>query len=136
MIIEMIKRIHIGFGYSAIITFVILSFMVINDIEVSIFTIWLNLLASMVMGGYFGIGSFIFENENWSPLKKTIMHFSLSIVIYYLIAIPVGWVPFTAVAMLTSGAVFIVTYLIFWFASNMYFKRIELSLNNYLKKDD
>ena len=134
MIVEIVRRSIIGLGFSAIITFAILTVMTVQDVEVPISVIWKNILGGMVMGIYFGGASLIFDIEEWSPLKKTAIHFLISIIIWLPLAIWMGWVPFEFVTILIGIGIFIVVYLLFWYGSYLYFKRIENEMNHSVKK--
>lgn len=52
MLMELIKRSFIGLGFAAIITFVFLTWMTIEQIDVPVGVIWKNMLGSMIMGIY------------------------------------------------------------------------------------
>lgn len=134
MLIELSRRIFSGIAWGGVVTFVALTVLMINDINPEVSTIWLYMLASIVFGIYFGLASFIFTIENWSPLKKTAFHFTLSIAVYFMIALPIGWVPLTLIALVTSTIVFVITYAIFWSGYYIYYKKIEQSLNDSLHK--
>lgn len=136
MIIEVLKRSIIGIAFGAISTFIALTIMKFNNIEGTISEVWLHMLASFILGIYYGLSSFIFENNRWSPLKKTIIHFSLSIVVYFLIAFPVGWVPLHPLAIVLSIFIFIVIYVLFWSGYYLYYKKVEASMNAQLKKKE
>jgi len=133
MMIEVFKRVVNGIAWGGFATFLALTILMIYDINPEVSTIWLYMLASFVFGIYFGLASFIFIIDKWSPLKKTIIHFSLSIIVYFTIALPLGWVPLTVGAIVASTFVFIGVYIIFWFGFTMYYKKMEASLNNSLK---
>lgn len=134
MVVELIRRSLIGLGYSAILTFVILAIMTYQDVQVPVSVIWKNTTGGMVMGIYFGCASLIFEREEWSPLKKTIIHFLLSIAIWLPLAFWMGWVPLQLTSILIGIGSFIVVYLLFWFGSYWYFKRIENEMNHSVRK--
>ncbi|MFD2044234.1 DUF3021 domain-containing protein [Ornithinibacillus salinisoli] len=133
MLIEIFKRSLIGIAVGGIFTFIALTILIIFDIDSSVKEIWTHMLASFLMGIYFGLSSFIYENETWSPLKKTMIHFSLSISFYYIVALSVGWVPLNVVAIILSSLAFILLYSIFWTGYYIYFKKIEASLNKDLE---
>ncbi|HLS59970.1 MAG TPA: DUF3021 domain-containing protein [Virgibacillus sp.] len=130
---EMIKRSMAGIAVGGIITFGALTILMVNQIEAPITTIWLYMLASLIMGIYYGLASFIFEREQWSPLIKTVIHFSLSISIYFMIALSLGWIPFTFIAISLTSLVFIVLYAIIWIVIQLYYKRMESHLNKNLQ---
>jgi len=134
MINEVLKRMMGGIAWGGIFTFIALTALVINDINPHVSTIWLYMAGSLVLGIYFGIASFIFEREGWSPLKKTMVHFLLSVVVYFTIALPVGWVIFSPIAIILTFFVFVAIYILFWFGFQLYYKRVEAALNKTLHK--
>ncbi|WP_428910038.1 DUF3021 domain-containing protein [Niallia sp. Krafla_26] len=134
MIVEMVRRSMLGLGFAAIFTFAILTVMMLQDVQVSIPIVWKNMLGSMVMGIYFGCASLIFDIEDWSPLKRTVVHFLISVITWLALAIYMGWVPFELSTILIGIGIFIVVYLLFWYGSYLYFKRIENEMNNSVKK--
>lgn len=134
MIVEIVRRSLIGLGFTAIFTFAILTVMTLKDVQVPISIVWKNTLGGMVMGVYFGSASLIFDIEKWSPLKKTAIHFLISIIIWLPLAIWMGWLPLELVSILAGIGIFIVVYLLFWYGSYLYFKRIENEMNQSVKK--
>lgn len=134
MMMQLLKRIHNGIAWGGIVTFIALTFLMINDINPAVSTIWISMFASMIFGIYFGLASFIFVLQHWSPLKQTAVHFSLSIIVYYSIAFPLGWVPFNIRAILFVTLIFILIYALFWTGYTIYYKKIEASLNKSLPK--
>ncbi|MUK89439.1 DUF3021 family protein [Ornithinibacillus sp. L9] len=133
MLNDVIKRSISGIAVGGILTFIALTILIIFDIESSVKEIWMHMLASFLMGIYFGLSSFIYENETWSPLKKTIIHFTLSIGFYFIVALSVGWVPMNMKAIIFSFFLFILIYAIFWTGYYIYFKKIEATLNKDLE---
>ncbi|WP_338470729.1 DUF3021 domain-containing protein [Niallia sp. XMNu-256] len=134
MIIEMMRRSLLGLGFTAIFTFVILTVMTVQEVEVSVSIVWKNMLGSMVMGIYFGCASLIFDHEEWSPLKKTMTHFLISIIVWLPLAIWLGWLPFQWVTILIGIGIFIIMYVLFWYGTYLYFKKIETEMNHSVKK--
>lgn len=131
---EVLKRMMTGIAWGGIFTFLALTTLMIFDINPDVFTIWLYMLASFILGIYFGMASFIFERDGWSPLKKTMIHFLLSITVYFTIAIPIGWVLFSPIAIMYTLFLFIIIYVLFWFGYQLYYKKVETSLNESLKE--
>src|SRR5690625_378774 len=136
MMIEMVKRSMTGIAFGGIATFGALTIMKILSIEASINEVWMNMSGSLIIGIYFGLSSFIFERNVWSPLKRTIIHYCLSLFVYYCVAIPVGWVPFTPLYLGLGLILFTIIYVIFWLGSYLYYKYEINSLNTYLKDND
>lgn len=131
---EIIKRFLYGVAYGGINTFIALTILMFNDINPPVSIIWLYMLAGLMLGVYFGLSSFIFEIETWSPLKKTTIHFSASIICYFIIALLVGWVPFQPKAMMITTLIFMLVYTIFWWGYRLYYKREEAAMNDKLQK--
>ncbi|GAA0479749.1 DUF3021 domain-containing protein [Salinibacillus aidingensis] len=122
----------VGIGFAGIYTFVALTFLMIFNVPASVSVIWVNMLGSIFIGIYFGLASRIFEIQKWSPLKKTIIHLTLSIITYYSVGLAIGWVPLELLPLILSFITFICVYAIFWFSYTLYYKRLETSMNDYL----
>ncbi|WP_047985505.1 DUF3021 domain-containing protein [Ornithinibacillus californiensis] len=136
MFAEFIRRITIGIAAGGFLTFIALTILMINNIESTVSEIWLHMLGSMSFGVYYGFASFIFEKPRWTPLMKTVVHLSLSIIVYYIIALSVGWLPFTFFAIAISFIIFLSIYFIFWTGYYIYYKRLEADLNEHLQKKE
>ncbi|WP_339230055.1 DUF3021 domain-containing protein [Oceanobacillus sp. FSL K6-2867] len=134
MIIEILKRTMIGLGFACIFTFIALTIIVVNNHSTSVSEVWMHMLASMTIGVYFGLSSFIYMGNEWSYIKRTIVHFSVSVIFYFSIAFSVGWVPFGFWPVIGSLLAFIAIYAIFGTGYYLYYKRLETSLNEELKK--
>lgn len=134
MMLKIWKQVIAGIAWGAIVTFVALTALVIFDIESSVKTIWLYMGGSLFIGVYFGLAAFIFIVEHWSPLKKTIIHFFLSITVYFIIAFPLGWVELIASRIIFATLLFIGVYIIFWTGFNLYYRKLAASLNDTLDK--
>lgn len=133
---EILKRTMFGISYGGINTMIALTILMIYQITPPISTIWLYTLMGFILGIYFALASFIFEVETWSPLKKTVIHFTSSISCYFIIALSVGWVPFKTKAIIITILLFIIVYAIFWFSYRTYSKRIEVRLNKNLPQNN
>ncbi len=135
MKIEIFNRSMIGVAFGAILTFIFLTVFMFMDVETTVSEVWRHMLASMTLGVYYGLSSFIWtELEKWSPLKKTIVHFTLSITIYFIIAFVAKWVPTNWFAIIVSTIIFTCIYALYWLGYRMYYKRVEAALNRDLKK--
>ncbi|WP_017472936.1 DUF3021 domain-containing protein [Amphibacillus jilinensis] len=130
---EIIKRIWVGFGFASVLTFVALSLIVLQQVDTSVYEVWQHMLGSLVMGAYFGVASFIFEQERWSPLIQTVAHFSLSILVWLPLALFLGWVPLGWWTIIIGVFSFTVVYCLFWLGSTLYFKSVLKQLNQMVK---
>ncbi|GGJ67473.1 DUF3021 domain-containing protein [Virgibacillus salexigens] len=134
MVVEILKRSIIGIAIGAIFTFIALTGMIIGDAEASIAEVWKYMLGNLLIGTYFGLSSFLYEFDKWSPLKRTIIHFSLSITVYFIIAFAVDWLPFQPLSFLIGALLFISAYILFWAGAQFFAKRLASSMNEYLDK--
>lgn len=134
MAVEILRRVLGGFGCAAILLLIALTILIANDVELTLQAIRLNLLGSMAMGGYFAVASLIFEYDKWSPLKQIVIHFSLSVLLFFPIALGVGWLPPRLLPMVAGLGMFLVFYLIFWVSFTIYFRRQAKALNDSVSK--
>lgn len=130
---ELVRRGFIGISYSGVITFCALTFIKVNELNVSASEIWIHMLGSIVLGIFWGMASLIFENESFSPLIQILIHFSASVILFYPLAITLGWIPLSAITLLSSFIIFIMIYFIFWFTIRFYITRMASSLNEAIK---
>lgn len=134
MINDILNRVLVGIAFCGIITFLALTIMKFSHFEATVDEIWLHMLASLCLGVYFGISSYIYENSNWSPLKKTSIHFGLSLIIYFSLALPVGWIPFETVKIFLGIIAFTMIYIVFYFGYSIYYKIQAKKMNQYINK--
>lgn len=88
-----------------------------------------NSLGSIFCGWFFSVSPLYFENTKLRLTQQTILHFATVVVLYFVLAFGIGWIPFTVKSFLVALVVFIVFYLIFWTAFYMYFKKQAQKLN-------
>lgn len=137
MVGEIVKRCMFGIAYGGIFTFIALTIVMLTGTDASVSEIWLYMLSSFIIGIYFGVASLIFEDNGWSYLKKTVIHFSLSVIVYYAVAIFMArWIPLTFMAILISFFFFVFIYAAFFVGHYLYFKKVEESMNAHLKKKE
>ncbi|GAQ16538.1 membrane protein [Oceanobacillus picturae] len=134
MILEITKRSMIGIAFGGIFTFIALTIMKLNNLESTVSEIWMHMGASMLLGIYYGLSSYIFSDGEGSYLKQTIIHFCLSLTVYFIIAFTVGWVPLNWLAALLSFIIFVTIYSFVWFGYYSYYKKVESSMNEHLNK--
>jgi len=134
MIKQIIKRILSGIAAGGIATFIAVTILMIKDITISSTMMWFQMLGSFIVGIYFGLSSFVFENDNWSRLKQICIHFPLSVLVFFTVALPLGWIPFASWAVLASIVMFMFYYAIFWCGFWLYYKFQARKLNDELNK--
>ncbi|HLQ71368.1 MAG TPA: DUF3021 domain-containing protein [Bacillota bacterium] len=134
MIKQIIKRILSGIAAGGIATFIAVTILMIKDITISSTMMWFQMLGSFIVGIYFGLSSFVFENDNWSRLKQICIHFPLSVLVFFTVALPLGWIPFASWAVLASIVMFMFYYAISWCGFCLYYKFQARKLNDELNK--
>ena len=96
-------------------------------------TLLINLVVANAMGIIFSVASFVFEKEEWSLLKQTIIHFIILLGTFLPAAVWIGWVPNYAGSIFICVGSFVIIYFIIWFAMTMYWKKKIEGLNNQIK---
>lgn len=96
-------------------------------------TLLIQLVVANIIGIIFSVASFVFEREEWSLLKQTIIHFIILLGTFLPVALWMGWVPNHASAILICVGSFIIIYFVIWFAMTIYWKKKIESLNHQLK---
>ncbi len=93
-----------------------------------------NSVGSILCGWLFTVSSMYFENRNLKLYQQTILHFLTVTILYLILALTIGWIPFTFVNILLAILIAIVVYTIFWIAFYLYFKNQARKLNEDLRK--
>ncbi|MDE0583402.1 DUF3021 domain-containing protein [Planococcus sp. A6] len=93
-----------------------------------------NSIGSMLCGWFFTASTLYFENHKWSLAKQTAAHFVTIIVLYFVLAVGIGWFPFTVSSMLLMIAIFVFFYILIWIAFYFYFRKQARKMNEELNK--
>jgi hypothetical protein len=88
-----------------------------------------NSLGSIFCGWFFTVSPLYFENTKLRLSQQTALHFATVVVLYFILAFGIGWVPFTLKSFLVALSAFIVFYLVFWTVFYLYFRRQAQKLN-------
>ncbi|MFD1032565.1 DUF3021 domain-containing protein [Metaplanococcus flavidus] len=93
-----------------------------------------NAIGFMLSGWFFTTSTLYFENPNWSLGRQTMMHFMTVIILYFVLAFVIGWIPFNWASFLLMLGVFLGFYTIFWTIFYLYFKNQAQKLNDELNE--
>lgn len=85
-----------------------------------------------VIGTTFAATTVIFEIDEWSLLRQTILHFIITSVVMYVAGFLCGWFPHTVASTLVWFGIFIVIYIIFWICFSTYYKNKVKKINEAL----
>jgi len=92
-----------------------------------------NSLGSIFCGWFFTVSPLYFENKKLQLWQQTILHFVTVVVLYFLLAFWIGWVPFNLPSFLLAMGFFLVVYLLFWICFYVYFRKQVKTLNDELE---
>lgn len=70
--------------------------------------------AAFIYGAVWGGASAIWENENWSLLKQTVLHLVICSVATYPIAYTTFWMPHNLIGSVVYFAIFLIIYAFIW----------------------
>ncbi|WP_042458776.1 DUF3021 domain-containing protein [Neobacillus dielmonensis] len=93
-----------------------------------------NSIGSVLCGWFFTVSSLYFENRSLKLFQQTILHFLTVTILYLILALTIGWIPFTILTILLTFFISLVVYTIFWIAFYLYFKNQARKLNDDLKR--
>ena len=85
-----------------------------------------------LLGTTFAATTVIFEMDNWSLLKQTILHFVITSIVMYIAGFLCGWFPHKLSSTLIWFGIFIVIYVIFWISFSSYYKNKVKKMNEAL----
>ncbi len=91
-----------------------------------------NALGMIICGWFFTVTPLLFEIENLSLKVQTALHFLCVVVLYFIVAFIIGWIPFTIKGFIGMLAIFIVFYTIIWLAFYLYFRQQAAKLNEWM----
>lgn len=127
---NIVVRSMIGLGYGGIFTFIYMTILNASIHDDGVFRIWLTTLDFMLIGLYFAFSSSIFGQENWSMLKRTIIHFLLSIVVFHVIMLGSGVQSLNVWSVLMNLFIFVLIYIGSWTGFYLYYKKLFKDMNN------
>lgn len=91
-----------------------------------------NSLGSIFCGWFFTVSPLYFENPKLRLAQQTGLHFLTVVVLYFILAFGIGWVPFEWSSFFSAIVLFAGFYLIFWTAFYLYFRNQAKKLNDEL----
>ncbi|MFS0725377.1 DUF3021 domain-containing protein [Paenibacillus sp. 1P07SE] len=127
-------RIIGGFGVSSIVTFIALTTLLIQGKSPAIQELWVHVTCNMLLGITFGLSSFLFEYERWSPLRQLATHFGLTLTVFFAVNLWAQWIPLRPLPLLIGLGIYIVNYTISWFAISWYYRKQAEELNHTMNR--
>ncbi len=91
-------------------------------------------VCSILYGGMFGGMSIVWELDNWSILKQTIVHFSVVFVVTMPIAYITEWMQHSILGAIIYFVIFAFSYVFIWFSQYMTMKKHLDDVNEKMKE--
>ena len=93
-----------------------------------------NSVGSILCGWFYTVSPMYFENRKLKLPQQTVLHFLTVTILYSIVALTIGWIPFNIKSILLTLLISTVVYTIFWIAFYLYFKNQARKLNEDLNK--
>lgn len=103
-------------------------------VDSEIIAVVIQTVCSLVYGAMFGGMSVIWELDNWSILKQTIVHFSVVSVVTLPIAYITEWMHHSILGAIIYFAIFAFCYASIWFSQYMSMKKHLDDVNKKMKE--
>jgi hypothetical protein len=124
----------IGIFFGAFIAVVATNIVYMSGIEVLDGSIFLkNSLGSIFFGLVFSVTPLYFEMKTLRLPMQTALHFVTVTILYFILSIGIGWVPFEMKSLLLFVGLFIIIYAVIWVSFYLYFKNEAKKLNDELQ---
>lgn len=91
-----------------------------------------NSLGSIFCGWFFTVSPLYFENTKLRLYQQTLLHFLTVVLLYFILAFGIGWIPFEVKSFFVMLVLFLIVYAIFWISFYLYFKYQANQLNKQL----
>ena len=125
--VRSILGIFFGAFLSIVVMFAVIYFAELDALNSGLFV--KNSLGMIFCGWFFTVSPLYFENPNLKLSQQTALHFFTIVILYFILAFGIEWIPFTVKSALLNLAMFIAIYLIMWTAFYLYFRNQAIKLN-------
>ncbi len=132
-LVNFIIRFFIGAALGVFINqiiFLLIAKNICGDFMINFNLLLKQFLASCIVGGVSSGLSTIYDFENISLLAKTLVHFSVFILVYLLVGSYVGWFSINIGTILGSIAIYFGIWIIFYFIEKKRIQEINRSLKS------
>lgn len=96
----------------------------------------LQYVLSSILGFIYTACTVIFEIDEWSHLKQTIVHFIFTSIVFYFVAIWGGWLPKDIKSIILFSIIFLTIYIVTWLSFKIYWNNKIEDINNRLRNQD
>lgn len=105
-----------------------------ESVNSEITAVVIQTVCSILYGAMFGGMSIIWELDNWSILKQTIVHFSVVSVVTLPIAYITEWMEHSVKGAVIYFAIFAISYAFIWFGQYMAMRKHLADVNEKMKE--
>jgi len=126
-LIRSILGIFFGAFLTLVVMFTIIYFGEMESLNSNLFV--KNSLGMIFCGWFFTVSPLYFENKNMKLPQQTALHFTTIVLLYFVLAFGIEWIPFTVKSALLNLALFLIVYLIIWISFYLHFKKEADKLN-------
>lgn len=99
-----------------------------------VLAVFVQTVCSLIYGAVFGGASVIWEKDNWSILKQTVIHFVIVSAVTFPVAYITGWMEHSVLGVLVYYVIFATTYAFIWFSQYMAMRKRIKELNSKVKE--
>lgn len=131
---KFITRSILGIFYGAFLAVIATNIVYFSGSEVlngSLF--FKNSLGFIFCGWFFTVTPLYFEIENLQLWHQTVLHFITVTILFFVLSLGIGWIPFELKSILIFSGIFFIGYAIFWAAFYLYYKNKVKKLNEDLQ---
>ena len=93
-----------------------------------------NAVGIMACSWLFSVTPLYYEIKKWNLMQQTLVHFMTVIVLFFVLAFTIGWMPISMPFILKQVFIFMAIYAVIWTLFYYYFKYQTKRLNEELKK--
>ncbi|WP_163539968.1 DUF3021 domain-containing protein [Gracilibacillus sp. YIM 98692] len=92
-----------------------------------------NSLGSMFCGWFFTVTPLYFEINSISLFKQTALHFITVTILYFILALGIGWIPLDWQSIVIFTILFLLVYISIWLSFYLYYKKESKKMNEDLQ---
>ncbi|MCM3742378.1 DUF3021 domain-containing protein [Oceanobacillus luteolus] len=89
-----------------------------------------NSLACIFCGWFFAVTPLIFEIKSLKLVQQTALHFISAVILFFILSLNVGWIPFNLTSILLFAGLFLFIYVGIWIGFYLYFRNEAKKLND------
>ena len=93
-----------------------------------------NAIGMIICSWFFTVTPLYFSVEKWNLIQQTILHFLTVIILFFIVAFTIGWIPISLPVILMQTLIFLAIYVVSWTLFFLYFRYQARILNENIKR--